>query len=169
MLAEPATALHPALVVLINNQRDWQRVTDEGWYRIPIHSAPQPLAADYLAFYQTRAFGAESWQVACYAAVQRYRIMQRRDLLPDEPQHARADHLYYRIDVGAVQRLARPIPSRRLRRITFIPTTWERLNSAEDVADLWQIDDATAILWQFFRDAALKATHSLALDLHENG
>lgn len=159
--------LHPALVVLVNNRRDWLRVCTEGWYRIPVRSAPFPIAAEYLAFYLTRTFRAEAWQISYYAPVTRYKILPRRELLPDQPDHPRADDLYYRIELGAVQRLERPIASRRLRRITFIPTTWERLHTAEDVADLWHTDDATAILWRFFSDTALKATRRLAIELHE--
>ena len=45
------------LVVLVNNLADWRRVVEEGWYRIPLRSAPQPVAASYLAFYQSRVFG----------------------------------------------------------------------------------------------------------------
>ena len=45
--------MQPALVVIVNNQADWQRVEHEGWYRIPKRSAPLPLAADVLAFYFT--------------------------------------------------------------------------------------------------------------------
>jgi hypothetical protein len=156
--------LTPALVVIVTNQQDWQRVIDQGWYRIPIQRAPDVVAAEYLAFYFTRRFGADAWNVAYYAPVLRYNLVQRRDLLPDEPEHARAEHWYYRIALGNVQRLARPIPSRRLRRITFIPTTLEQLHSADDVAELWQTYDEAATLWTYFPDAALKATRRLAFE-----
>lgn len=161
-LVAPLTA-QPTLVVLVNNQRDWQRVVDEGWYRVPLAHAPLPCAALYLAFYLSRVFGDDAWQVASYAPVLRYQLLRRRELLPDEPSHPRADALYYRIALGPVVRLERPVPSRQLRRVTFIPTTLERLLDAADVADLWQVDDAD-LVWRTFPDAARKAIQRLALE-----
>ncbi len=157
------------LVVVVNNQCDWQRVVDAGWYRIPLKHAPQPIAADYLAFYWTSAFGADRWQVRYYAPVLRYQLVFRRDLLPDEPAHPRAKERYYRIEVGPLQQLAAPLFSRRLRRITFIPTTLERLCTAADLVELWQCDDAGDLLWTEFPDVALKATARLALEERRSG
>jgi hypothetical protein len=162
-MTEPAT-LHPALVVIVNNARDWERVSVERWYRLPLRRAPAPTAALFLAFYLTRAVGVAPWQVAWLAPVERYRVVTRRELLPDEAGHPRAAERYYKIELGALEALPRPIPSRRLRRITFIPTTLERLHSARDVAELWHTDEAAAILWQHFPDAVRKATSRLALE-----
>jgi hypothetical protein len=162
-------ATQPVLVVVVNNQRDWRRVVDERWYRIPLKHVPQPTAADYLAFYLTKAFGVDRWQVRYYAPVLRYQLVSRRDLLPDEPAHPRADERYYRIELGPLQQLASPLFSRRLRRVTFIPTTLERLLTAADLVDLWQGDDAGDLLWTEFPDAALKATARLALEEHKQG
>lgn len=161
--ADDSPYAQPTLVVLINNWRDWQRVVDEHWYRLPVRSAPLPAAALYLAFYRTRVFGAEAWQVGYYAPVLRYELLRRRAIVPDEPDHPRADELYYRIGLGPPERLARPVPSRRLRRVTFIPTTLERLLTAADVADLWLADDSAALVWHYFPDAARKALHRLPL------
>ncbi len=136
----------PVLVVVVNNRCDWQRVVNEGWYRIPLKHAPQPIAADYLAFYLTKAFDVERWQVRCYAPVLRYQLLARRDLIPDEPAHPRANERYYRVDVGPLQQLTVPLLSRRLRRVTFIPTTLERLCTTSDLADLWLCEDAGALL-----------------------
>jgi len=46
-----------------------------------------------------------------------------------------------------VQELARPIPSRRLRRITFIPTTLSTLLRANEVCDLWSRGADQGELW----------------------
>lgn len=154
----------PTLVVVVNNRQDWQRVINEGWYRIPLEHAPHPVAAEALAFYLTRPFGADAWQVAWYAPTLRYQIVTRRELLPAEPDHPRAGEGYYRIALGPVRRLERPITSQRLRRVTFIPTTFGQLLTATDVADLWQIDDVTPMLWTQFHDAAIKATARLNLE-----
>jgi hypothetical protein len=151
------------LVVLVNNQDDWLRVVEEHWYRIPLRTAPQPVAASYLAFYQTRVFGADAFRIRYYAPVLRYQRLTRRELLPLEADHPRASQQYYRIELGALQELARPVPSRRLRRITFIPTTLRRLNEADEINDLWMADDVEDLLWDLFRDAGIKAERRLEI------
>lgn len=151
------------LVVLVNNQADWQRVVEEHWYRIPLRTAPQPVAASYLAFYQTRVFGADAFRVRYYAPVLRYQRLTRRELLPQEANHPQASQQYYRIELGALEQLARPVPSRRLRRITFIPTTLRRLQEADEINDLWMADDAEDMLWELFRDAGIKAERRLEI------
>ena len=106
-------------------------------------SAPRRIGADYLAFYQTGAFkGQEEAQtVTYYASTRRYQLVTRRELLPAEADHPRAGDYYFRIDLGPLQRLTRPIPAVSLRRITFIPTTLDRLLSAPDVRDLFYHED----------------------------
>ncbi|HIP95651.1 MAG TPA: hypothetical protein EYH32_00365, partial [Anaerolineae bacterium] len=79
----------PVLVAVINNLRDFEIARDQGWYRIPVNRAPRRLGADYLAFYQTKVFGAEGWAVNYYAPVLRVRLARRRDLLPAEADHPR--------------------------------------------------------------------------------
>jgi len=108
------------------------------WYRIPVRTAPADLEQiRWLAFYQTRVFGAEKWAVNYCARVLRVSVRKRLDLLPDEPLSAKAGDYYYRMDVDDLLRLARPIPSLRWRRIVFIPTTRERLCRAQEVNDLF--------------------------------
>jgi hypothetical protein len=138
----------PALVCVMPRPADMTRAQTEGWYRIPLARALRRLAADYLAFYQTGAFGAERWSIRVIAAVQRIDILQRRVLLPEEPTHPRADERYYQFTIGPLEALPAPICSRRLRRITFIPTTLARLLYARDVADLWiAAPPATNAVW----------------------
>jgi hypothetical protein len=125
------------LVAVVTHPRDLQIAREKGWYRIPFAHAPDQLAADYLAFYQTRAFATERWSVRYYAPIMRYTIVTRRDLLPDEPTHPRANERYYRLGLGPLERLSVPIPAARLRRVTFIATTFGQLRRAHDVRDLW--------------------------------
>lgn len=128
----------PALVGVITEKRDWRILETEHWYRIPVKSAPEELPkAKYLAFYQTSVFGDEKWAVNYYAGVKGLVATKRIDLLPDEPNHERAEEAYYRVEVGELKRLPHPIPSLRLRRIVFIPTSLERLLSAREINDLF--------------------------------
>ncbi len=153
----------PVLVVLVNNLSDWRHIVEDGWYRIPLKTAPHPVAATYLAFYQSRVFGANAFHIRYYAPVRRYQTVTRRDLLPDQPDHPRAKERYYRVELGPLIELPDRIPSRRLRRITFIPTTLQRLLAADEINDLWLDDDVEEMLWSLFRDAGLKAKRRLEI------
>lgn len=134
------------LVAVINRVRDLDVIRAEGWYRIPVVHAPSRLAADYLALYQTAAFGPERWAVRYYAAITRYRLATRRELLPIEANHPRANARYHQLNLGPLQTLPLPLPARRLRRITFIATSFGQLRRASDVAELWHPPEESAAL-----------------------
>ncbi|MDH4138799.1 MAG: hypothetical protein OEW09_19110 [Anaerolineae bacterium] len=145
------------LVAVMNAPRDLEVARDEGWYRIPLKRAPRRVGADYLAFYQTRAFDDEKWAVNYYAPTRRYHLVTRAELLPEEADHPRAADQYYKVEIGPLQRLPRPIPSKRLRRITFIPTTLERLLEAEEINDLWDRGSREDRLWEVFKREGIEA------------
>jgi very-short-patch-repair endonuclease len=158
-LEQPPDPAAPVLVAVLNNPRDLAIARDQGWYRIPVQRAPRRVAAEYLAFYQTRAFGAEGCAVNYLAPVRRFRIASRAELLPDEPDHPRAAEQYYKLEIGPLEQLSQPIPSRSLRRITFIATTLGRLRSAQEINDLWQRDDPQERLWLALREAGLRVEY----------
>ncbi len=141
------------LVAVCPSPRDLEIARLLGWYRIPLASAPKTLRVDWLAFFLTSAFGEERWSVRYLGAVRGYELRRRNELLQDETDHPRADEPYYRIDLGPLQALARPIPARRWRRLSFLYTTGERLLAANDVRDLnvpmTQADDR---LWRLLRE-----------------
>jgi len=144
---DPSAGETPALVVLVNNLADWRRVQEEHWYRIPLRRAPRLAGAAYLAFYHSGAFEEERWSIRWYAPVRSVQVLPRHMLIPDEPAHPRAQELYLRYDLGPLEALPAPVPSRRLRRVTFIPTTLERLLSAGDVSQLWIKQSLRERLW----------------------
>lgn len=125
------------LVAVVTQARDLARAQSEGWYRLPLAHAPPRVGCAVLALYQTGAWGAAGRCVRWWGWVRQIRLRRRRDLLPDEADHPRADALYLCFELGPLRPLARPVPSRRLRRVVFIATTWGRLTRAEDVAQLW--------------------------------
>jgi hypothetical protein len=135
------------LIAVVMRPCDLATARAERWYRIPLLRAPRVLAAEYLAFYQTAAFGGERWSVRYLAAVQAVGIARRLELLPTEPQHPRASERYYRFALGPLIALPTPLPSRRLRRISFIPTTYGQLLRARDVAELWHPREDAAADW----------------------
>ena len=155
---DPYDLRRTVLVAVVNNQADLRRAASEGWYRIPQRRAPRRIGADYLAFYQTGAFKGESEAraISYYAAIRRYQLLSRTDLLPDEPDHARAEEYYYRIEIGPLLRLAKPVPATTFRRLTFIHTTLERLLNAQDVTDLKLSEEPFQTLWNALRANRLR-------------
>jgi hypothetical protein len=125
------------LVAYVPTPADFERVRREGWYRIPQRYAPKGLHAEYFAFYFGSAFGAEKWAIHYYAEQRGYELVSRLELFPDQPDHPRAHDFYYKVQLGPLQRLARPIPSLRWRRIAFIHTTWDRFQDAGEINDLF--------------------------------
>ncbi|MFV9506853.1 MAG: hypothetical protein AB4911_20065 [Oscillochloridaceae bacterium umkhey_bin13] len=125
------------LVAVVNQPRDLELARTAGWYRIPLARAPTQIAADYLAFYQTAAFGPERWAVRYYAPILAYRMATRLELLPSEPAHPRANEAYYKLELGPLASLPLPVPAAKLRRIAFIATTFGELRRAYDVRELF--------------------------------
>ena len=124
------------LVAVVRTPRDLEIARVLGWYRIPIQSAPKTVHVDWLAFYQTGAFKDERWSVRCAARVQGHELVRRRELLFEEADHPRADEPYYKLQLGPLYALPRPIPAGGWRRFTFLYTTGERLLTARELKDL---------------------------------
>ncbi|MCX8015367.1 MAG: DUF559 domain-containing protein [candidate division WOR-3 bacterium] len=128
----------PALVAIIQSKRDWQILNKEHWYRIPVKTAPKVLnKAKFIAFYQTKIFDDEKYSINYYAKILKIEIVKRIELLPKESTHIRAYDDYYKVIIGNLMKLPKPIPSLRWRRITFIPTTLKKLLDATEINDLW--------------------------------
>jgi hypothetical protein len=124
------------LVVYVPRPADFDHIRQDGWYRIPQRHAPNEFQTTYYAFYFGRHFGEQKWAIHYYARRLGHELVTRRLLLPQEPDHPRADDLYYKVQLGPVQPLERPILSLRWRRITFIHTTWDRFQDAREINDL---------------------------------
>ncbi|MBI1881887.1 MAG: hypothetical protein HYR94_27245 [Chloroflexi bacterium] len=125
------------LVAIMNNQQDWRRVQDERWYRLPARHAPEGAPHfDWLAFYFTSAFGSDMWAIHYYTHIEGHELLTRRDLIPAEPDHHRAGDWYYKLTLGSLQHKLPPIVADTWRRITFIVTTGDRFEAAQEIKDL---------------------------------
>lgn len=129
------------LVCTISRAKDLEIARWDHWYRIPVKHAPPDFMAEVLAFYLTAEFGDERWAIHEFAAVRGHELVRRVDLFPDEAGHPRADDLYFKMQLGPLERLARPVPSLRWRRITFIQTSGERLLNALEISELAERSD----------------------------
>lgn len=129
------------LVGVINRKCDLERVLHEHWYRIPQGRAPKGIHAEYVAFFLSRAFKELNGGIHYYARRTGIELVRRRDLLPEEANHSRADDLYHKLQFGEVRRKDPPILNPTRRPITFIYTTWDRFEQAREIADLYSDAD----------------------------
>ena len=156
------------MVALLPQPRDWHLLREQGWYRIPCKSAPQQKY-EHLAFYfGDQSFGQRSWQIRWWATIENREIKSRRELLPDEAGDAKADLLYFKLSVGELHRLERPILSRRSRHLVFVPTTLDKLCGADELNDLWHESPLEDAMWQSLRDVGIAAERQWFLSAARN-
>lgn len=142
------------LVCLLPDPRDLEIARLLGWYRIPLRTAPKVVAVDALAFYQPGSFGQAGGRIEWIAAVRGHELITRGELLRDEPDHPRSREEYFKIQVGPLERLPRPILARSWKRITFLYTTGDYLLRAATLRDLVVRADERSLLWRSLRERA---------------
>lgn len=142
------------LVCLLPTPRDLEIARLLGWYRIPLRTSPKVVAVDYLAFYQPSAFGDRGGQIEYLAPVRGHELTTRAELLKDEADHPRAREEYYKIQIGALEKLPQPITADKWKRLTFLYSTGEYLLNARTLNDLVVAGDERQLLWQSLRERA---------------
>jgi hypothetical protein len=141
------------LVAIMNSQRDWALVQDEGWYRLPAkHAPPEAPDFDWLAFYFTKVFKEDKWAIHYYARIEGHELVTRRDLIPSEPDHPRAGQWYYKLQLGPLEHKIPPIVSARWRRVTFIVTSGDRFMNAVEINDLFERESPAGRLYVKLRE-----------------
>ncbi len=136
------------LVALLKTRADYGILQEQGWYRIPVSSAPKRWPPRWLAFYQPKAFGDEKFQIRIYGEVADIQTKARRELFPNEFENERSDKLYYQISFKYLETLEQPIISLRGRRLVFVPTTWDKFMLAKQVNELFDDSPLEDLLWQ---------------------
>lgn len=129
------------LVGIINRKRDLEKAQLEHWYRVPTHRMTRGIHAEYIAFFLSRAFDDLNGGIHYYARRTGTELVKRRDLLPEEADHARADDTYYKVQFSELRRKDPPILNPTKRTIAFIYTTWDRFEHAKIIADLYSEAD----------------------------
>jgi len=142
------------LVCLLLSPRDLEIARLLGWYRIPFRTAPKVVAVDYLAFYQPGSFGEEAGRIEWMAPVRGHELTTRAELLRDEPDHPRAGEEYFKIQLGALEQLPRPVLADKWKRLSFLYTIGEYLLKAQTINDLVVQSDERQLLWQSLRERA---------------
>ena len=143
------------LVAFLPSPRDLEIARVLGWYRIPLRTAPRVVAVDFLAFYQPASFGeGHRWCIELFAPVTGHELVTRQQLFKEESEGSRAGHEYFKISLGPLQTLPRPIPADEWKRLTFLYTTGERLLAAQTLDDLSVHDEERQGLFHALRERA---------------
>ncbi len=138
------------LVALLPKVEALDRLRDEGWYHIPVETAPHKRwPPKWLAFYQGKVFGKEeSYKIRYFGEVDRIDVLPRKALFPDDKENRwKAERLYYRLQLKAVEERPAPIVSQRPRRMVFIPTTIQKFVHAAQINDLFDGSPLEDRLW----------------------
>jgi very-short-patch-repair endonuclease len=139
------------LVAIMNDKRDFAIARDHNWYRIPVSSVKKWLNDRWppkkIAFYQTKVFGDEAYSIRYFAKVIQIKERSRRQLFPSEPEGKKSQRRYYKLFLSPLQKLPKPIFSRRWRRIVFIATVEEKFHQAVEINDLYDESPLEDRLW----------------------
>jgi very-short-patch-repair endonuclease len=150
------------LVAIMNNLHDFSIVQEKHWYRIPVSSVEKWLKNRWppcwIAFYMTKVFGKEAYAINYYGKILKIKKVYRWQLFPDEPANAKSRRRYYQIFLEQpLERLPKPILSRRYRRIVFISTTLEKFVKAVEINDLFDASPLEDRLWAEFKRLQINA------------
>lgn len=148
------TSTSLVLVCLIPTPRDLEIARLLGWYRIPLRTAPKVVSVDYVAFYQPSTFQERSGQIEFIAQVRGHELTTRAELLKDEANHPRAKEEYFKIQLGALEKLPEPIKTDKWKRLTFLYSTGEYLLNAKTLNDLVVEGEERQFLWKSLRERA---------------
>lgn len=131
------------LVGVINRKRDLDYFLKAQWYRVPQHRFPQGIFTEYVAIYLSGYPARKLGQggITYYASLAGIELAYRRDLLPEEAEHQRANDTYYQLQVRDIEGRTPPITNPTKRPISFIFTTWDRFTQAQVIADLYSTAD----------------------------
>ncbi len=161
------------LVAIMNDPADFAIAQEQYWYRIPVYSVKRFLKKrwppEWLAFYQTKVFGSERYSVRYYARAIEIRKVFRHELFPDEPINEKTNKRYYQLMLSSLQQLPEPILARRWRRIVFIPTTWNKFLTAEEINDLYDDSPLEDRLWAELKRRAIDAERQFFVPAKRQG
>ena len=137
------------LIALLPKRSALDILKNEGWYHVPVETAPKRWPPKVMAFYQGKVFGnEEAYKVRYFGEIKTIDIIPRKELFPDDEKNQnKAENLYYRIQLKSLQERFTPIISFRPRRLVFIPTTLEKFENADQINDLFDGSPLEDRLW----------------------
>lgn len=160
------------LVAILPKPLDLTIARTRLWYRIPVDQVDKRLRDRWppywVAFYQPKIFGAEAYSVNYFGRVVDIRDVARHDLFPDEPRDGRSERRYHQVFFDELRRREVPIRSPTWRRITFIPTTWQKFAAAGEINDLFDESPLEDLVWQEFKSLGIRAQRQEWIELGDH-
>ena len=153
------------LVALLPSKADFGILQEQGWYRIPVRTAPKRWPPKWLAFYQPKAFAPDHFRIRYYGKVADIQVMERRVLFPNELPSAKSEQKYYKLSLETLEELPEPILSDRPRRLVFVQTTWQKFSRAEQLNDLFDASPLEDLMWREFKRLKIRAERQWTLIL----
>lgn len=160
------------LVGVINRKRDLQFLLDENWYRIPRDKLPRGVYTEYIAFFLSgsAAKGRSTPGIHYYAERSGVELLYRRDIVPRESQHSRANDVYYKVSLKNITARIPPIVNATRRRLSFVHTTWDRFIHARQILDLYSTSDYYVDrIYHALRDARFRPERYWSTEYRETG
>lgn len=151
------------LVALLKEVSDFAILREEGWYRIPVETAPKRWPPKWLAFYLPKAFKDEAYSVRYFGKVADIQVVNREELFPNEFESTLSSKQYYRLTLKSLETLEKPIPSFRPRRLLFIPTTYIKFLYADQINDLFDDSPLEDALWMLLKRLMIQAERQWVL------
>jgi very-short-patch-repair endonuclease len=146
------------LLAIFKYKDSLTRLQDGSWYHIPVATAPKSfLSARWLCFYQGKVFAPEAYRIQYYGEIKDYQVVPYRELFTNRIESVKSDWPYYKIYLKKLECRPEPIPSYRPRRLSFVPTTCEKFDSATQINDLFNDSPLEDLLWQELKDLDIKA------------
>jgi len=150
------------LIGILKDRRDLGLLMKKRWYRIPVAHSPRRRFG-HLAFYQPASFGKSGQCIRYMAPVLGRTMARRRSLIPGEPNHPRADGLYWCYRVGKPLRLPEPVRNLGPRRLNFAYTSLRRLFESHDILDVFGVPAIERMMGREFRKAGIPALPEFTL------
>lgn len=155
------------LIAILKEKSDLTILQEQGWYRIPVASAPKRWPPRWLAFYQPKNFGEDAYLIRYFGQVKEIHRARRREIFPNEIESPRSDKEYFILRLEKLEERESPILSYRPRRLVFIPTTWEKFERAGQINDLFDDSPLEDLLWAELKRLSIEAERQWAVDLNK--
>lgn len=133
------------LIAVLKNKKDLNILLKKHWYRIPVSNSPRKKA-EYIAFYQPALFGKNGSCISYYGKIKNISIFKRKEILPSECGHHKADNNYYKMEVSDIKKLPKPVKNKHKMRISFGFTCLDKLMKAESINQLFDVMPIESIL-----------------------
>ncbi len=157
MFQNPEDQNKSGLISILKDVSDLAILKNEGWYRVPIKSAPGRWPPKWLAFYHPKVFGEDAYQIRYYGFVKEIKKVKRNQLFPNEIQSTKSEQEYYQVFLEELVERPTPIISARPRRLVFVPTTWYKFENAVIVNDLFDDSPLEDRLWLELKERKIDA------------